>query len=167
MQIKQKLGHNSFILLKYYANYLMELSKSQPRGNNRHCLERFPSVSNPHLTLHPVRPVFPLHTLRLLRSLSGCSACCAWSQQSSPPPHPAPPPPARLPSPTGLQPLFSGRSHAMGEPALCLLGPARRPRVPRGPAARSLPHYPKPLCLHFVGAVISEVSGAALRSLLK
>lgn len=77
--------------MKYYANYLMELSKSQPRGNNRHCLERFPSVSNPHPTLHPVRPVSPPHTLRLLRRLSGCSACCAWSQQSSPPPHPAPP----------------------------------------------------------------------------
>ena len=145
----------------------MKLSKSQPRGNNRHCLERFPSVSNPHLTLHPVSPASPPHTLRLLRRLSGCSACCGWSQQSSPPPHPAPPPPARFPSKTGLQPLFSGRSHAMGEPALCRPGPAHRPRVRRGPAACSLPHYRKPLCLHCVGAVISEVSGATLRSLLK
>lgn len=121
MQIKQKLGHNSFILLKWYANYLMKLSKNQPRGNNRHCLERFPSVSNPHLTLHPGRPASPSHTLRL-RRLSGCSACCVWSQQSSPPPHPAPPPPARFPSPAAPQgqapqPLFSGRSHATGEPA--------------------------------------------------
>ena len=138
MQIKQKLGHNSFILLKWYANFLMKLSKNQPRGNNRHCLERLPSVSNPHLTLHPVGPASPPHTLRLRHRLSGCSACCTWSQQSSPPPHPEPPTPARLPSPTGPQPLFSGRSHAMGERALCRPGPARGPGVPRGPLSAAL-----------------------------
>ena len=35
------------------------------------------------------------------------------------------------------------------------------------PAAQCLPHYRKPLCLHCVGAVISEVSGDTLRSLFK
>ena len=160
MQIKQKLGHNSFILLKWYANYLMKLSKNQPRGNNRHCLERFPSVSNPHLTLHPGCPASPPHTLplwllRLLRvepaKLSTPSPCTAPSRTLSLP---------CCSASIGPQPWFSGRSHATGEHTTWA-------RIDlECPAACCLPHYRKPLCLHCVGAVIFEASGDTLRSLL-